>query len=131
MNSSKTLGFSHDFLKENLIAIDIDGAAAMKRIKKGDITLMKNDFPQILTWHCANHRLELSVGDEIKKKYFPSQVNHLKSFLDKLYALYHQSPKKARDLKQQAEELELEILKIDRILGTGCVASSFRTLSAV
>lgn len=91
---------------------------------------MKQHFPQILVWHCANHRLAVSVNDVIKRD-FPSHVNHCRSFLDKLYSLYHQTPKNARELKQQAELLEIEILKIGIILGTRWVASSYRSVSAV
>lgn len=130
LNCLESIGFSNEFLKENLISIATDGAAVMMGKKKGVVTLMKQRFPQVLIWHCANHRLELSVGDVIKRD-FPSHVNHFRSFLDKLYSLYHQSPKNARELKQHAELLEIEILKIGRILGTRWVASSFRSVSAV
>mgnify|MGYP000716409791 CR=1 FL=1 len=37
----------------------------------------------------------------------------------------------ARELRKYAEELESQIVKIGRGLGTRCVASSFRSISAV
>lgn len=126
----RLLGLNDEFLKQNLIAVATDGAAVMLGRKKGVITLIKQQFPDVLFWHCANHRLELSVVDVVSKD-FPSHVNHFKSFLDKLYTIYHQSPKNARELKAHAEEMDTVVLKIGRILDTRWVASSFRTVSAV
>ena len=71
MTRLRELGFHDDFLKENLLGIATDGAAVMLGRNKGVVTLLKNHFPKILFWHCANHRLELSVSDVINKD-FPS-----------------------------------------------------------
>jgi hypothetical protein len=79
-------------------------------------------------WHCANHRLELSVGDTVKTV---SEINRFKSFIDKLHVLYHASPQNSRELHVCAKLLEVELLKIGRILSTRWVASRFRSVSAV
>jgi hypothetical protein len=100
-----------------VFTITTDGAVVMLGRKKGVVTLFKSQFPKIVFWHCANHRLELSVSDVIHKD-FPSQVNHFISFIDKLYTLYHQSPKNARELKCHAGQLDSEILGIGKILDT-------------
>jgi hypothetical protein len=55
----------------------------------------------------------------------------LKSFLNKMYAMYHTSPKNARQLNSCAASLEMEILKIGRILSTRQVASNYKTVLAV
>jgi hypothetical protein len=45
--------------------------------------------------------------------------------------MYHVSPRNARQLQSCAASLEIEILKIGRILSTRWVASSYKTVSAV
>ena len=89
--------------------------------------LLSERFPSIV-WHCANHRLELAVGDAVKKT---SGINRFKSFIDKLYVIYHASPKNSRELHLCAELLGAELLKIGRILITQWVSSSLRTVLAV
>jgi hypothetical protein len=101
-----------------------DDAAVMLGSRGGVAKL----FPAIVIWHCAIHRLELSVHDVIQEV---SGINRFKSFLDKLYAMYHASPKNARQLQSCAASLEMEILKIGRILSTRWVASSYKTVLAV
>ena len=48
-------------------------------------------FPNVIPWHCFNHRLELAVGDAIAEI---CGINHFKILLfDKLYHIYHSSAK--------------------------------------
>ncbi|RXM36541.1 Inactive phospholipase D5 [Acipenser ruthenus] len=71
--------------------------------------------------------LKLHLNDS-KAEVFLSEVhgiNHFKVFIDKLYSLYHTSPKSARELKHYAATLCV-ILKIRHVLGTRWVASSSR-----
>lgn len=124
----RLIGFTKDYLKKNLVSFACDGAAVMLGRQSGVSTLLKNMFPSILIWHCANHRLELSVADAVKSV---ANVNRFKSFMDKLYVIYHASPKNSRELSICASELEVQILKIGRILSTRWVASSFRSVYAV
>ena len=75
---------------------------------------LKKDFPNIVIWHCLNHRLQLALDDsenDIK------QMNYFKIFMDKIYAIFHQSNKNQMQLYNISEELGLEILKIGRVLG--------------
>jgi hypothetical protein len=58
-------------------------------------------------------------------------VDRFKAFIDKLYVMYSASPKNARDLKVCANLLDIELLRIDRILSTQLVTSSFWSVSAV
>lgn len=121
-------GITEEFLKRNLVSLACDGAAVMLGSKSGVKKLLKEKFPSVLVWHCANHRLELSVGDTVKQV---SGTNRFKAFIDKLYVVYHSSPKNCRELQICAHLLEAELLKIGRMLSTRWVASSYRSVSAV
>ena len=81
-----------------------------------------------MVWHCLNHRLELCVGDAVSDV---TAVNHIKAFVDTVYALYHQSLKNQRELSDIAVALEVEILKISRVLDVHWASSSFRTVKAL
>ncbi|KAJ8878638.1 hypothetical protein PR048_019221 [Dryococelus australis] len=63
----------------------------------GVAKLFKEKFPSIV-WHCASQRLELYNNDAVKEV---GGMNRFKSFMDKLYTIYHASPKNARELKLQ------------------------------
>jgi hypothetical protein len=51
--------------------------------------------------------------------------------MDKLYVIYNASPKNSRNLHEHANLLDIQLLKLGRILSTRWVASSFRSVSAV
>ena len=87
------------------------------------------DFPNLITWHCLNHRLELAVDDAIADL---RGVNHFfKIFIGKLHSVYSQSPKNMRELKEAAKGLDAQLLKIGKVLSKRWVASSYRTVLAV
>ena len=121
-------GMTEEYLTKYFVSLACDGAAVMMGCKSGVKKLLSDKFPSVIIWHCANHRLELSVGDVVKEI---SGINRFKSFIDKLYVIYHASPKNSRELHLHAELLEVELLKIGRILGTRWVSSSFRSVLAV
>ena len=98
------------------------------RQKSGVATKLKARFPQTLTWHCLNHRLELADGDAVKSC---TEINHFKIFLDTLYALYSMSPKMLTELGECAKEVETQVYRIGRILNVRRVASSCRTVKAI
>lgn len=77
--------------------------------------MLSEHFPSIIVWHCANRRLELSIGDTVKET---TGINRFKSFIDKLYVIFHASAKNSRELYLCAELLGAELLKIGRILST-------------
>ncbi|XP_060093811.1 E3 SUMO-protein ligase KIAA1586-like [Heteronotia binoei] len=128
MSQLESLGFTEDFLKENLVSLTSDGAAVLLGSRGGVLRLLKDRFPAVVLWHCASHRLELSVHDVVREV---SGINRVRDFLDKLYVVYHTSLKHARELNSCAAALETEILKIGRVLSTSWVASSYRTVLAV
>jgi hypothetical protein len=82
--------FSLKHLKENLISFVSDGASVMLGRMSRVAKLFLDDFPNATVWHCACHRLELSVSDAVDEV---AGLNHLYIFCDGLYSLYHRSPK--------------------------------------
>ena len=121
-------GFNDVYLKQNLISFTSDGASVMLGKKSGVAQRLIAKYPDIIVWHCLNHRLELSVGDAVSEVV---GVNYFRAFMDKLYALYSQSPKNMRELEEHAKDVGEQVLKIGRVLNTRWVASSFRTVSSV
>ena len=81
--------------------------------KAGLAAKLKAKFPKLISWHSFNHRLELSVHDAIKSC---TECNHFKIFMDSLYATYSMSPKCYRELAECARELEIQLLRIGRVL---------------
>jgi hypothetical protein len=120
--------FTDSILKDYWLALGTDGASVMVGRKAGVIAKLKETYPNLIGWHCMNHRLELSVHDVVKSI---TDINHIKSFMDKLYTLYHRSPKAKRELDVCAAELGSVVYKIGRVLDVRWSASSCRTVRAV
>lgn len=120
--------FSHEYLIQNFICFACDGASNMIGRKAGVGKLLTDKYPDLLVWHCSNHRLELAVDDVVNEV---AGINHFKIFFDTLYALYSSSPKNQYGLKSCSKELDLQFLSIGRILNTRWVASSLRSVKAV
>ena len=59
-------GIDDKYLEKNLIAFTSNGASVVMGAIKGVETILKSKYPQIVLWHCLNHRLELVVSDTIK-----------------------------------------------------------------
>uniref|UniRef100_A0A8C5MST2 DUF4371 domain-containing protein n=1 Tax=Leptobrachium leishanense TaxID=445787 RepID=A0A8C5MST2_9ANUR len=121
-------GFNNDFLAANWIGVCSDGASVMLGRKSGVLERLSGKYPQLVKWHCLCHRLELSISDTIDS--VPG-LQHVTSFFEKLYAVYHQSPKNLRELFECAKELEVQILKIGKVFTVRWVASSQRAIRAV
>ncbi|XP_033981881.1 E3 SUMO-protein ligase KIAA1586-like [Trematomus bernacchii] len=128
LNCLQKYGLDDAFLKECLVGFCSDGASVMVGRKNGVYTKLRSKYPGLIGWHCLNHRLELSVSDAVKHC---TETNHFTAFLDKLYCLYHQSPKNLRELDAAVSEVGVCLRKIGRVLGIRWVASSFRTVNAV
>ena len=62
----ESYGIDDKYLEKNLIAFTSDGASVMIGVIKGVGTILKSKYPQIVLWHCLNHRLELAVSDTVK-----------------------------------------------------------------
>lgn len=121
-------GFTEEWLKQNWVSFVSDGASVMLGKHSGVSTKLKMRFPNLLTWHCMNHRLELAVSDAVDKV---TAINHFRVFVEKLHNIYSKSNKNQRELLESAAEVGSQVLKIGRILDVRWVASSFRTVRAV
>ena len=66
--------------------------------------------------HCLNHRLELAVSDTITAV---GGTQPIEDFFGKIYAIYSQSAKLQRGLKNIAAELDVQLRKVDKTLITG------------
>ena len=85
-------------------------------------------YPNLFTWHCMNHCLELAVSDAVGEVL---SINHFKAFMEKSHNLYTQSNKNSRELLEVAQEVGSQVLKIGSVLNTRWVASSFHGVKAV
>ncbi|XP_048356244.1 E3 SUMO-protein ligase KIAA1586-like [Sphaerodactylus townsendi] len=128
MESLNNVGLTKNYLEQNLIGFCSDGASVMLGRKSGVSTRIAKEFPNIVIWHCLNHRLPLILDDSIKDI---KQVNHFKIFISKIYSTFHQSSKSQIELSQISEQLGIEITKIGRVLGPKWAACSLRSTLAV
>ena len=120
-------GIDDKYLERNLIAFTSDGASVMMEAIKGVETILKSKYPQIVLWHCLNHRLGLAVSDTIKAV---GGTQPIEDFFCKIYTIYSQSAKMQRDLKIIAVEINVQLRKVDKILKTKWVASSSRAVES-
>ena len=95
-------GCTIKLLQEVFIGYCSDGASVMMGIKSGVGKLLKDKFPDIILWHCLNHRLELAVGNALE---IISGTSDFQPFLKHLYSLYSQSAKNQRELIQCSRDL--------------------------
>ncbi|MGH0134297.1 UNVERIFIED_CONTAM: hypothetical protein FKN15_027080 [Acipenser sinensis] len=96
--------------------------------KSGVVKRISDMYPNIIVWHCLNHRLELAVADSVSET---TGMNHFHSFVDKLYSVYSRSALNQQELRNCAKELDAVLRKIGRVLDVRWVSSSFRTVSTV
>ena len=75
----KLYGYDMNYLRELFVAFTSDGASVLTGKKVGVMELLLKDFPNLITWHCMNHRLELVVDDTIKDL---GRVNHFKTLIN-------------------------------------------------
>ena len=94
----------------------------------GACTRLKSKLPNLLLWHCLNHRLELAVGNSVKAV---DGFNHIQVLLDKIYCCYSYYAKHQREFQQSATELEIEVRKIGKVFDVRWVASSCRAVNAL
>ncbi|XP_065671985.1 E3 SUMO-protein ligase KIAA1586-like [Hydra vulgaris] len=119
-------GFDNNFLLRNWASFAC--ASNMLGKKAGVAQLLLNQFPNLILWHCSNHRLDLAVNDVVRD-ILP--ICHMKSFFDKLYSIYSASPENKKELETVAMALSVKLNSIGRILGTRWVSSSARSVMAV
>lgn len=99
LNCLKTAGYSEEWLQKNWISFVSDGASVMLGKNTGVALRLTERYPNLFTWHCMNHRLELAVSDAVDKV---QAVSHFKVFMKKIHNLYSQSNKKSKLCEEQA-----------------------------
>ena len=72
-------GYTIELLQELFIGFCSDGASVMLGTKSRVGKLLKDKFPDIILWHCLNHRLELVVGNAQESV---CSTNDFQSFLE-------------------------------------------------
>ncbi|KAK5857851.1 hypothetical protein PBY51_011066 [Eleginops maclovinus] len=82
----------------------------------GVATRLTARYPNLNTWHCMNHHLELAVSDAVDEV---QAFNHFKVFLEKIHNLYSQSNTNSRELLEAVQEVVSQVLKIARVLSMG------------
>ena len=81
----------------------MDGASVNLGKHQGVAARLKEMAPWLLVVQCFNHRLELAVKDAFTGL---KAFEDIEEMLMKLYYLYQKSPKRLRDLRSFAEELD-------------------------
>ncbi|KAJ8399548.1 hypothetical protein AAFF_G00409590 [Aldrovandia affinis] len=109
LNCLDTTGFTEEWLQKNWVSFVSDGASVMLGKNSGVATRLKARYPNLFTWHCMNHRLELAVSNAVDEV---QAVNHFKVFIEKIHNLYSQSNKNSRELLETAQEMGSRVLKI-------------------
>ena len=111
-------------MPKHLLGLNVDGASVNTGIHSGLGALMKEDSPWLQTVHCFNHRLELAMKDAFAKTAFST----VQEFLNQLYLLYQQSPKRLRELRRIAEAYEQSITKPTKPYGTRWIDHRLRAM---
>ena len=78
--------------------------------------------------HAQTQQCNLATSDSVNDT---KQVNLFEIFMDKIYAIFHQSNKNQMQLFKISEMLGQQILKIGRVLGPRWAACSLRSALAV
>ena len=80
--------------------------------KSGVEKLLKDKFPEIILWHCLNHRLELAVENTLK---IISGTNDFQSSFQHLYSLYSQPPKNKRKLSIGSPDFQMTLKSTKKV----------------
>ncbi|MCO5592453.1 hypothetical protein L7F22_046455 [Adiantum nelumboides] len=95
-----------------LIAFGSDGCSTMVGRKKGVATLLKQMNPRLTSIHCVAHRTNLDSSDTSKKVPYAKQVDQL---INAIANHFSSSSHRMENLKEIQEELDCEVLKMQRI----------------
>ena len=102
--------------RSKLVCMCMDGAAVNLGVRRGVAALLRTeyDMPWLIAVHCFNHRLELAAKDAFKNTY----LDEVSNMLMNIYYVYHKSPKRLRDLRTVAEEMDEQVTKPEKAHGT-------------
>jgi hypothetical protein len=103
-----------DDYNRRLVGFLSDGASVNFGRKSGLLTLLRQQSPWIIGFHCMNHRLELAIRDACKESLFDDVFLVLRN----IHSIFERSPKRMRVLKQFADVMGEEVSKPARASGT-------------
>jgi hypothetical protein len=98
------------------------------RTKISVARLFLDDFPNTTVWHFACHRLVLGASDLVDEV---AVLNLLELFCDKLYSLYHRSPRNQDEVIACIKSLHCKLLKTDHVFSVRWVASTHQNVKAM
>jgi hypothetical protein len=113
-------------IQNDSVAFGSDGSSTMVGKDSGVAKRLKEEFPNLIFWHCLNYRIELAMSDALDS--IGGESNHFDFFCNKLSSLFTTSVKNKREITQISKE---QIIKIGKIFDVRWVASSFRTVLAI
>lgn len=108
-----------------MISATSDGASVNFGLYNGVLTRMKASRPWLLTVHCALHRVELSLGDSLKK--FKS-FKDMQDYMITLFYTFKQSGNLKRCFKDTAKGLGVTSYNFPKVHGTRFIAHTRRGL---
>ncbi|XP_078518519.1 zinc finger protein 862-like, partial [Lissotriton helveticus] len=133
----ESMGISLDILSQKCIGLNTDGAAVNLGTKSGAVKQLLDEVSKHQGWdncnhiavvHCVAHNLELAVCD-VKKK--SSYISKFEEVLKGCFKLYYYSPKRRRELKEIADNLEEQLQHFGGLQQIRWVASQHRAVTAL
>ena len=109
---------------KSMVAATADGASVNFGIYQGVLTQLKSTRPWLLTVHCVNHRVELTVKDAMKVKPF-EDVDH---FYQANQTLLKRSSDLTAALSRTAAAMNITCYSLPKITGTRFVSHRRRGL---
>ena len=93
-----------------MVCLCVDGVAVNLGVRRGVVTLLRENIPWLVAIHCLNHRQELGVKDALKNTY----MDEITTMLINLYYVYQNSPQRLREVKAIGEVMETHANKPER-----------------
>lgn len=115
-------------ISKGCVSASADGASVNFGKITGVMTLLKNDAPWLVDIHCLPHKFELALKDTFKGSYFESTIDPM---LNKMYAIYHRSPKRLRNLRQIGIRNKVVVVRPPRASGTRWISHRLKALKAL
>lgn len=109
------VGISDDEMSSRIVGFCADGANVNTGQRNGVVSLLRQEVPHLIDFHCMAHRLELALLKLQKQTPIMQSVNDC---LHLIWKTYHFSPKSKRELKIIGEELEARIYSPVPVMGT-------------
>ena len=123
-----SLGLTEAVLRDQLVGFCSDGASCMIGQFSGVATLLKDKCPLLKIFHCMAHRLELAVKNAVDTV---NVTSYFRPFVGELYKVYSMSPKNRNELQAVANDLSIELLKVQKVFDVRWAFSSYVSVRSV